>query len=197
MSATETPTLESAIAAVTTALPGYDWLVRSNGGIGHFANVTSPAGELAPAYARSAVGALRQALAVAQQGRRHDGSLSAPSDADRLLRLPFTASLDPDELGVIRDVEGRAVCVVDAERDLADVDVARLVWLLCASVNRFRPRTPADLAESAWSALETIRAVLAPAGETNEAAMAALQVAEDALAELHGAGPNPREGKNG
>jgi hypothetical protein len=105
--------------------------------------------------------------------------------ARHCIRLPLVLSEDPDEVGIVRDADGYEVFTVNTEGTWPDETAHAVAAILLGRANGSAPRAPAELAEVLVSALDSIRAILAPVAEDSEAALAALQVAEDALADLH------------
>ncbi|WP_407528397.1 hypothetical protein [Methylobacterium oryzisoli] len=110
--------------------------------------------------------------------------MSAALFARHCIRLPLVLSGDPDEVGVVRDADGSEVFTVNTEGTWPDENAQAVAAILLGRANVAAPRVSAELAEIFASALESIRAILAPVAEESSAALAALQVAEDALAEI-------------
>lgn len=100
------------------------------------------------------------------------------------IRLPLALSENPDEAGVVRDADGREVFTVNTEGAWPDLTAQAVAALLLGRVNAAAPLAPAEAAELLACALDSVRTLLAPIAEKCDAALAALQTADDALADM-------------
>ncbi|WP_018261318.1 hypothetical protein [Methylobacterium sp. WSM2598] len=110
--------------------------------------------------------------------------MTFPILAGLRVRLPLAPSENPDEVGVVRCADGHEVFTVNTAGSWPNATAHAVAAFLVARINADAPRTPAESAEVLRSALGSIRAILNSVAEESEAAMAAFQVAEDALAEV-------------
>ncbi|WP_246102514.1 hypothetical protein [Methylobacterium terricola] len=114
----------------------------------------------------------------------NDAASRAGPFARHGIRLPLALSEAPDEAGVVRDADGREVFTVNTEGTWPDPTAHAVAALLLGRANVAAPRAPAEATEFLASALDGVRTLLAPIAEECDAALAALQIADDALADL-------------
>ncbi len=85
---------------------------------------------------------------------------------------------------MVREADGHEVFTVNTEGTWPDATAHAVAALLLGRANAAAPRAPAEAAELLASALDGVRTLLTPIAEGCDPAFAALQIADDALADL-------------